>query len=147
MTNKKTNGDASPIRYTLVPCPLGRLLLAATERGVCTVGISDDDTVLEAEAAWRMHPRPRELHRDDAGPSRWAAALPRHLKGELPQLDLPIDVRATAFQRRVWQELLAIPYGDTRSYSGIALEAGPADEAARGRNGPSACATSPRSRC
>jgi len=138
MTNKKTNADAEPLRYTLLPCPLGRLLLAATERGVCAVGIGDDDTTLEASLANDFPAA--DLRRDDAGLSRWAADVPRHLNGDLPRLDLPIDVRATAFQRRVWQELLAIPYGGTRSYSEIARRLGrPTAARAVAR----ACATNP----
>ena len=146
MATMKNDGDAparqsraaAHIRYTLRSCPLGRLLLAATERGVCAVGIADDDATLEAALA-NEYPAAK-LCRDDAGLSRWAADLPRHLNGQLRRLDLPIDVPATAFQRRVWQELLAIPYGGTRSYSEIARRLGrPTAARAVAR----ACATNP----
>jgi AraC family transcriptional regulator of adaptative response/methylated-DNA-[protein]-cysteine methyltransferase len=67
-------------------------------------------------------------------------AVLRHLSGELPHLELPLDVRATAFQRRVWEHLRTIPYGETRTYQQIAAELGrPGGTRAVGR----ACATNP----
>lgn len=131
-------GPAVQMRYTVVSCPLGRLLLAATERGVCAVCIGDEDGPLEA-ALTAEYPA-AEVRRDDAGLNPWADDLLSHLNGRLPHLNLPIDVRATAFQRRVWQELLAIPYGDTRSYSEIARALGQPTAA---RAVARACATNP----
>src|SRR5262249_18217171 len=61
-----------------------------------------------------------ELRRDDDKLGDWLAALVRHLAGAQPHLDLPLDVRATAFQRRVWEELRKIPYGQTRTYKEVA---------------------------
>ena len=123
-------GPAVKVRYTIVSCPLGRLLLAATERGVCSVCLGDEDAPLEA--ALRAEYPAAEVRRDDAGLNPWADDLLGHLDGRLPHLNLPIDVRATAFQRRVWQELLAIPYGGTRTYSEIARALGSADGGAGG---------------
>ena len=131
-------GPAAQIRYTLVSCPLGRLLLAATERGVCAVCIGDEDGPLEAALA--LEYPAAEVRRDDAGLNPWADDLLAHLTGRLPHLNLPIDVQATAFQRRVWQELLAIPYGDTRSYSEVARALGQPTAA---RAVARACATNP----
>jgi AraC family transcriptional regulator, regulatory protein of adaptative response / methylated-DNA-[protein]-cysteine methyltransferase len=131
-------GPAVRIRYTLIATPLGRLLLAATERGVCAVCIGDEDGPLEA-ALTAEYPA-AEVRRDDGGLHPWADDLLAHLNGRLPHLNLPIDVRATAFQRRVWQELLAIPYGDTRSYSEIARALGQPTAA---RAVARACATNP----
>jgi AraC family transcriptional regulator, regulatory protein of adaptative response / methylated-DNA-[protein]-cysteine methyltransferase len=131
-------GPAVKIRYTLLSCPLGRLLLAATERGVCSVCIGDDDAPLEA--ALRAEYPAAEIGRDDAGLNPWADDLLGHLHGRTPHLNLPIDVRATAFQRRVWQELLAIPYGGTKSYSEIARALGQPTAA---RAVARACATNP----
>ncbi len=72
--------------------------------------------------------------------SLWMAELQRHFAGEQPHLDLPLDVRATAFQRRVWDALLAIPYGETRSYKQVAEAIGsPTAVRAVAR----ACATNP----
>jgi AraC family transcriptional regulator of adaptative response/methylated-DNA-[protein]-cysteine methyltransferase len=131
-------GPAVKIRYTLVSCPLGRLLLAATERGVCAVCIGDEDGPLEA--ALRAEYPAAEVRRNDDGLNPWADDLLSHLDGRLPHLNLPIDVRATAFQRRVWQELLAIPYGDTRTYAEIARSLGQPTAA---RAVARACATNP----
>ncbi|MDX1575418.1 MAG: methylated-DNA--[protein]-cysteine S-methyltransferase [Kiloniellales bacterium] len=132
-------GRGASIVYAVVDSPLGRLLVAATEAGVCFVSLGEDDgelvTALEAE-----FPEADTIERDDArvGPS--LDALVAYLSGETPHVDLPLDVRATAFQRRVWQELIAIPLGETRSYSEIAARLGlPKGQRAVGR----ACATNP----
>ncbi len=110
------------IGYTIVdspsPLPLGRLMVAATTRGVCAVRLGRSDAALEAELA-REHPD-AELRRDGAPLAPWVNTLLRHLAGQAARLDLPLDVEATAFQRRVWQALRAIPYGETRSYGAVA---------------------------
>lgn len=124
--------------YTVFACPLGRLLLAATEQGVCAICIGDDDAALAADLTG-IYPA-AAIRRDDAGLADWAGALLRHLDGRKPSLNLPIDVRATPFQRRVWQELAAIPPGRTRSYSEVARLLGrPTAARAVAR----ACATNP----
>jgi AraC family transcriptional regulator of adaptative response/methylated-DNA-[protein]-cysteine methyltransferase len=129
---------ATHIRYTLAACPLGRLLLAATERGVCDVRLGDRDRVLEA--GLREEYPAAEVVRDDCGLCEWLGELLEHLDGQRPHLALPVDVQATAFQWRVWQELLAIPYGSTRSYSEVARAVGrPKAVRAVAR----ACATNP----
>src|SRR5437016_7032327 len=110
------------IGYTIVDAPaplsLGRLLVAATTRGVCAVRLGRSDAALEAELA-REHPS-AGLRRDGAPLAPWVNTLLRHLAGEAARLDLPFDVEATTFQRRVWQALRAIPYGETRSYGAVA---------------------------
>ena len=110
------------IGYTIVDTPaslpLGRLLVAATTRGVCAVRPGRSDAALEAELA-REYPD-AELRRDGAPLAPWVNALLRHLAGDATRLDLPLDVEATAFQQRVWQALRAIPYGETRSYGAVA---------------------------
>src|SRR5882672_1031873 len=98
--------------------PLGRLLVAATPRGVCAVRLGRSDAALEGELA-REHPD-AELRRDGALLAPWVNTLLRHLAGQATRLDLPLDVEATAFQRRVWEALRAIPYGATRSYGAVA---------------------------
>jgi AraC family transcriptional regulator of adaptative response/methylated-DNA-[protein]-cysteine methyltransferase len=134
----RRGGRATQIRYTLAACPLGRLLLAGTPRGICAVYLGDGDTALEAELH-REFPS-AEVTRDDAGLQPWVNELLLHLAGEQPHLDLPLDVQATAFQWRVWQELRAIPYGSTRSYSEIASALGQPTAA---RAVARACATNP----
>ncbi len=132
-------GRGASIVYAIVDSPLGRLLVAATEAGVCFVSLGEDDGELVA-ALEAEFPEADSITRDDArvGPS--LDALIAYLAGETPHVDLPLDVRATAFQRRVWQELIAIPLGETRSYSEIAERLGlPKGQRAVGR----ACATNP----
>ncbi len=139
----RKGGRGMRIGYTVVDCPLGRLLVGATERGVCAVCLGNSDSALEA--ALRKEYPSAEIYADKnglghAGLSRWVSAFLNHLSGKVPHLDLPIDVQATAFQWRVWEELRAIPYGNTRSYSEIAKALGhPKAVRAVAR----ACATNP----
>ncbi len=131
-------GRGATIRYAVVASPLGRLLVGATERGVCAVYLGDDDGELEGALA-QEYPA-AELRRDEPGLGRWTTALVAFLAGAEPRLDLPLDVRATAFQWRVWEELRRIPLGETRSYGEIAARLGkPKAQRAVGR----ACATNP----
>ena len=115
-------GEGMKIGYTIKPSPLGRLLVAATARGVSALYLGEEDKKLEAALA-KEYPR-AEIHRDRAGLERWVDAVLKHLRGREPHLDLPTDVQATAFQRRVWEELRKIPYGTTRTYSQIAQAIG-----------------------
>jgi AraC family transcriptional regulator of adaptative response/methylated-DNA-[protein]-cysteine methyltransferase len=131
-------GAGMRIGYAIVPCALGRLLVAATERGISRIGIGDDDRALER--GLRLEFPAATIARDDASLQPWVAELVAHLDGRQPHLDLPLDVRATAFQRRVWEALQTIPYGTTRSYSEIARTIGkPRAMRAVAR----ACATNP----
>ncbi|HJZ49262.1 MAG TPA: bifunctional DNA-binding transcriptional regulator/O6-methylguanine-DNA methyltransferase Ada [Roseiflexaceae bacterium] len=131
-------GAGAQIGYTIADSPLGRLLVAATERGVCFVSLADDDAALET-ALTNEFPA-AEIRRDDAVLGRSVDALVRHLSGEQQQLDLPLDVCATAFQRRVWETLRAIPFGETRSYRQVAEALGQPTAA---RAVARACATNP----
>ena len=114
----KKGGQGVVITYAITTCPLDRLLVAATTRGIAAVYLGDDDYVLEA-ALHDEYPA-ASISRDDKGLGRWIEPLLAHLQGRQPHLALPLDVRATAFQRQVWEALCAIPYGETRSYSEIA---------------------------
>jgi AraC family transcriptional regulator of adaptative response/methylated-DNA-[protein]-cysteine methyltransferase len=118
----RRGGRGMRLRYAIVDCPLGRLLVAGTERGLSAVSLADDDARLEK--ALREEYPAAEIRRDDVGLGPWVRALLRHLDGEEPHLDLPLDVQATAFQWRVWRELRRIPFGQTRSYGEIARELG-----------------------
>lgn len=111
-------GKGARIAYTISDSPLGRLLVAATERGICFIALGDADPVLRG-ALTREFPQ-ATIAADTAVLSDWVDAVVAYLQGELPHLDLPLDIRATAFQRRVWAELIRIPRGVTRSYSEIA---------------------------
>lgn len=134
----RRGGRGMTISYTIADSPLGRLLVATTERGVCRVCIGDVDAELE-QALHEEYPA-AEISRADGELSPALAAILAHLSGEQPRLELPVDVLATAFQRRVWEELQRIPYGDTRTYSEVAEAIGkPAAVRAVAR----ACATNP----
>jgi AraC family transcriptional regulator of adaptative response/methylated-DNA-[protein]-cysteine methyltransferase len=134
----KRGGQDMRLRYTVVASPLGRLLVAATERGISAVYLGDGDGPLEAALA-KEYPA-AEIRRDGSGLEAWVEEILKHLSGKQPHLDLPLDVRATAFQWRVWQELRAIPYGSTRTYTEIAEALGQPTAA---RAVARACATNP----
>ncbi len=118
----RRGGAGMQMHYTVVPCPLGLLLVAATERGICAITLGDTDDAL-ADGLKREYPA-AEIARDAFGLDRAVEAIIRHLHGQEPHLDLPLDVQATAFQWRVWEALQAIPYGSTRSYGEIARAIG-----------------------
>ena len=131
-------GAPVAIRFSTAKCPLGRVILAATDKGVCWLSFGDDDAKMEA--ALRAEFPKANVKRASADLKPWMTELHRHFAGEQPHLDLPLDVRATAFQRRVWDALLAIPYGETRSYKQVAEAIG-APRAVRAVA--RACATNP----
>jgi AraC family transcriptional regulator, regulatory protein of adaptative response / methylated-DNA-[protein]-cysteine methyltransferase len=118
----KKRGQGMAIGYTIVPCPLGRLLVAATERGISAVSLGAGDDALET--ALKAEYAAAEIRRDDAALGRWVSAILAYLDGSLPDLALPLDLQATAFQWRVWRELQKIPYGETASYGAIARRIG-----------------------
>ena len=114
----RRGGPSLGIAYTIVASPLGLLLVAATERGVCAVSLGDDEKTLEVSL---HHEYPAsEIRREDTALKEWVQGILRHLSGRLPHLNLPLDIRATAFERLVWEQLKDIPYGETRSYGEIA---------------------------
>ena len=134
----RRGGEGAHIRYTIADSPLGRLLIAATHKGICMVSLGDNDFHLEHELHHDF--AAAEIVRDDQALGAWVKALLRHLNGKAPHLDLPLDVRATAFQWKVWQALRGIPYGEHRTYKEIAEALGiPKAARAVGR----ACATNP----
>jgi AraC family transcriptional regulator of adaptative response/methylated-DNA-[protein]-cysteine methyltransferase len=134
----RKGGAGMNIAYTIVNSPLGRLLVAATEKGVCAVSLGDDDAVLEA--ALLLEYPAATIQRDGADIREWVNAILSYLNGQQPDLDLPIDVQTTAFRWRVWKNLQTIPRGSTRSYSEIARELGQPQAARAVAN---ACATNP----
>jgi AraC family transcriptional regulator, regulatory protein of adaptative response / methylated-DNA-[protein]-cysteine methyltransferase len=137
----RQGGAGMDIHYTIASSPLGRLLVAATARGISALYLGDADSRLEAELR-REYPRAR-IRRDtraSASLEAWLEKILAHLRGNEPSLDLPTDVQATAFQRRVWEELRRIPYGATRTYTDVARRIGkPSAVRAVAR----ACATNP----
>jgi AraC family transcriptional regulator, regulatory protein of adaptative response / methylated-DNA-[protein]-cysteine methyltransferase len=131
-------GTGEAVEFAIVASPLGRLLVAATGKGVCAVALGDSDARLEA-ALRAEYPRATVT----SGPARfqaWIGAIVAALEPGAPDVRLPLDVRATAFQRLVWRELQRIPRGTTRSYQEIARRIGrPGAARAVAR----ACATNP----
>lgn len=133
----RRGGAGMLIGYAVVNIPLGRMLVAATEQGVCAVKLGDSAATLERDLR-------REYPSADIQPRRqphpeWVDAIVKHINGE-PLPDLPIDVQATAFQWKVWRALQRIPYGETRAYGDIAKAIGkPTASRAVAR----ACATNP----
>jgi len=118
----KRGGQGMNIQYTVTDSPLGRLLVGATERGVSAVYLGEKDVPLES-ALRKEYPR-AQIAENKNGMKQWVGSILEHLRGHEPNLDLPTDVRATAFQRSVWQELRRIPYGATRTYSEVAKAIG-----------------------
>ena len=134
----KKGGKGMTIRYTIVDSPLGKLLVAATERGICAVSFGDDAESLRRELSDEFFAA--EIEDDDTGLQDAVRAIVKSLDGEKTILTLPLDLHATAFQMRVWSELRKIPYGETRSYAQIAEAVGnPKAVRAVAR----ACATNP----
>lgn len=132
-------GKGAEIAYDVVASPLGRLLVAATAKGLCFLSLGNDDDALVAELEQEF-PKAESITRDRHSIAQSVAVVIDFLEGKTPNAELPLDVQATAFQRRVWQELIAIPCGETRSYSEIAENLGvPKGQRAVGR----ACATNP----
>jgi AraC family transcriptional regulator of adaptative response/methylated-DNA-[protein]-cysteine methyltransferase len=131
-------GRGVNISYTIAGSPMGRLLVAITERGVCAVRMGDSDAELEKDL--REEFPQAEIKRDDSVLREPVQKILNHLDNNESRLDLPLDIRATAFQRQVWEKLRAIPYGETASYADVAKALGkPGAVRAVGR----ACATNP----
>lgn len=118
----RRGGAAERIRFTTAACALGRLLVAVTERGVCAVELGDDDAGLERRLREEF-PRAEVVERDDRALRQTVGAVLAAAEGR-GRAPLPLDLRGTAFQLRVWQALLEIPPGETRSYAGLAAAIG-----------------------
>jgi AraC family transcriptional regulator of adaptative response/methylated-DNA-[protein]-cysteine methyltransferase len=118
----RKGGAGASIRYGVVESPLGLILIAATPKGICCIRFGDSRGELEAGLRKEFHQA--RIESDDAAMAGWAAQLGDHLAGRLEQLDLPLDIRATAFQRLVWEHLRSIPRGKTESYSEVAAAIG-----------------------
>ncbi|MGH2561672.1 MAG: bifunctional DNA-binding transcriptional regulator/O6-methylguanine-DNA methyltransferase Ada [Thermomicrobiales bacterium] len=134
----RQGGAGELISYAIVDSSLGRLLVAATARGVCAVQFGDADALLTNTLKSEFPAA--TIRRDDGVAGAWVQAVVDHVSGTHPHLDVPLDVRATAFQRRVWDALQTIPLGATRSYGDVARAIGQPDAA---RAVARACAENP----
>jgi AraC family transcriptional regulator of adaptative response/methylated-DNA-[protein]-cysteine methyltransferase len=129
---------AATVRYACADSPLGRMLIAATDRGVCAIQFARSDGEL-IEGLKREFPF-AVRRADEGGLKAWVGALLSKMSGKQLNAALPLDIRATAFQRRVWTYLQSIPFGATRSYGEVAKGIGqPTASRAVAR----ACATNP----
>jgi AraC family transcriptional regulator of adaptative response/methylated-DNA-[protein]-cysteine methyltransferase len=137
-TAYRDGASGQTIRFASAASPLGRLLVAATTRGVCAVSLGDQDEKLVGDLR-REFPRATFVA-DRQGLSGWIDRILENLAGRTPRIELPLDVRATAFQWQVWNTLLAIPRGETRTYAQIAQAI---DRPRAARAVARACATNP----
>lgn len=115
---RRRKGAGESLRYALAPCPLGLLLVAASDKGVCALLFGDDEAALEDELRTRFGAA--RLQRDQAGLGDWLQAIVEQLEEPRHAAQLPLDLRGSAFQQRVWQALQQIPVGETRCYGELA---------------------------
>jgi len=109
---------AATIRYTCADSPLGRMLIAATDKGICSIQFADSEEELEQGL---KHEFPFAMRRrEDARLEELVAGVVERMKGAAVSASLPLDIQATAFQRRVWSYLQSIGFGETRSYAQVA---------------------------
>jgi AraC family transcriptional regulator of adaptative response/methylated-DNA-[protein]-cysteine methyltransferase len=134
----RKGGMGMKIGYSIAKSTLGKVLVAATDRGVSAVYLGDAEAKLVQELK-DEYPRAELVPADDSF-ERWVKEIVQRVEGKPPRIELPLDLQATAFQRRVWQELQRIPVGTTRTYSQVAKALGnPKAVRAVAR----ACATNP----
>jgi len=134
----RRGGAGMRISYTIIGSPLGRLLVARTEFGICAVCFGDSDEKVKT-ALSEQYPS-ADLQRNDEVLAESVSKIAKYFAREEPNLDLPLDLQATTFQRRVWAEIRSIPYGGTTTYSKIAGALGQPQAA---RAVARACATNP----
>ncbi len=131
-------GKGAVINYAVVECHLGHLLVAATSKGVCSVKLGDTPEQLANDLANEFPSATISRNQQSLNPS--VRSVVNYLSHKTPHIDLPLDIQATAFQRQVWEQLRAIPYGETYSYTQVAKAIGQ-EKAVRAVA--RACATNP----
>ncbi len=118
----KKGAPGMQIDYSISKSSLGHVLVAATERGISAIYLGENDKQLAAEL--RAEYPKAELSANSSSHAAWVREVLKRIDGDAPSLELPLDVQATAFQRRVWQELQKIPRGSTRTYTQVARALG-----------------------
>jgi AraC family transcriptional regulator of adaptative response/methylated-DNA-[protein]-cysteine methyltransferase len=126
------------IEYSITKTSLGHVLVGATERGISAIYLGENDKQLVAEL--RAEYPKADVNQNSEGHAAWLKEIIKRIEGEAPSVELPLDVQATAFQRRVWQELQKIPLGRTRTYTQVARALGKPNSV---RAVARACATNP----
>jgi AraC family transcriptional regulator of adaptative response/methylated-DNA-[protein]-cysteine methyltransferase len=121
-TDFRKGGEGRSIRFAVAQCSLGAILVAASETGICAILLGDDPEVLVRDMQDRFPNA--TFSGGDAGFEAWVARVVAFVEAPRLGLDLPLDVRGTAFQQRVWQALRDIPPGSTASYAEIAARIG-----------------------
>lgn len=134
----RNRGSGIRIGYTVFDSPLGLVLIAVAAKGVCALMLGESRAALTRDL--RAEFGAAAIVQDDAGLGRLKRKVVEYLEGNSLSADLPLDVRGTAFQRRVWELLRLIPHGETRSYGDLAKQSGNAKAA---RAVARACATNP----
>ncbi len=134
----REGGKGARIDFAISQSALGRVLVAATGRGVCAIRFGYEDAQMEADL--RAEFPQADVRRNQGAVKRWVDALVHHLRGPDVPLELPLDIRATAFQKKVWEHLRTIPAGRTESYGEVAAAIG---EPRAVRAVARACATNP----
>lgn len=121
-STSRNGGTGARIRYTVAPCDLGWVLVAATESGVCAIYMGEAPQGLVGRLRARF-PEAASVE-DDPDLAAWVGAVVAFTDAPQVGLDLPLDIRGTAFQRRVWAALRQIPLGETASYGEVAARIG-----------------------
>lgn len=121
-TSFRRGGDGAAIQFGVGECSLGSILVAATDRGLCSILLGDDPAALVRDLEDRF-PK-AELHAGDANFEAWMATVIGFVEAPDAALQLPLDIRGTAFQRKVWEALRQIPFGSTLSYRDVAERIG-----------------------
>lgn len=119
---RRRKGAGEALRYAISPCPLGLLLVAASDRGICALLFADEEQALLDELQSRF--AAAELTCNQAGLGEWLRSILEQLQEPTRAALLPLDLRGTAFQQRVWQALQDIPAGETRRYGELAASLG-----------------------
>lgn len=110
------------ITFTTSDCRLGRLLVAATTKGICTISVGKSDGTLERQLRSRFPTA--TVKRDDSAMARTRKNVEARIAGRELSRELPLDLHGTDFQLRAWKEMLRIPAGSTRSYADVARRIG-----------------------
>jgi len=118
----KKGGEGMNIDYAITDCDLGRLLVARTKQGICSVKFGDNDNELSQDLL-KEYPK-AAVERNHKNLKQFVDGILAFLEGREKTLDLPIDVQATAFQMKVWEALRKIPYGKTITYNPLAARLG-----------------------
>lgn len=122
----RSGGKGLTLSYASGQTPLGLMMIGATDRGICFLQFGDNDQALLDDLRLQFPAAMVQAMPDSSRTEfeSWMGALNRHLRGLEPRLDLPMDVRGTAFQLIVWRYLQKVPYGEVRSYAEVAAAIG-----------------------